>query len=146
MLSFTWLPPYNKIDVYWLTLSYTNCDTCDHKHNGDEPPKDYWLSNYIKLVTLSLKAYTPIEVWYAHSELDSGFGSVVSFTPLPHYPRRKNPQYPLLRRLGGGGLEVLERSNISYRWWQSSGWIKPVEVSRAFRYLLARAGRCSGLS
>jgi hypothetical protein len=34
-----------------------------------------------------------------------GFGIrwrwVVSFTPLPLYPRVKNPRYPLLRRLGG---------------------------------------------
>jgi len=56
-----------------------------------------WLGNYIKLVTLSLKAYALREVRYAHSKLDTGFGSVVSFTLLPPYPRRKNPQFPLLR-------------------------------------------------
>ena len=26
-MSFTWLPPYNKIVPFWLTLPYINCDT-----------------------------------------------------------------------------------------------------------------------
>jgi hypothetical protein len=33
--------------------------------------------------------------------LDSYMTWVVSFTPLPPYPRGKNPRYPLDRRLGG---------------------------------------------
>jgi len=31
MLSFTWLPPYNKIVVFWLALSYIVCDTYQNK-------------------------------------------------------------------------------------------------------------------
>ena len=41
MLSFTCLPPHNKIVVLWLALSSVICDTYDCTHNGDEPPKDY---------------------------------------------------------------------------------------------------------
>jgi hypothetical protein len=40
---------------------------------------------------------------YSSSFLDLGtrWRRVVSFTPLPLYPRKKSPRYPLDRRLGG---------------------------------------------
>jgi hypothetical protein len=38
---------------------------------------------------------------------------VVSFMPLPLYPRGKSPRYPLDRRLGGPQSE--EKKNLAYR-------------------------------
>jgi hypothetical protein len=43
---------------------------------------------------------------------------VVSFTPLPLYPQKKSPQYPLDRRLVGqrAGLDDIEkRKFLQYR-------------------------------
>jgi hypothetical protein len=45
-----------------------------------------------------------VEEWRCSSNilaLSTCCRSVVSFTPLPLYPRGENPRYPLGRRLGG---------------------------------------------
>jgi hypothetical protein len=93
-----------------------------------------WQHNYIKLVTLFLKAYAHIEVctFILNLTLDSGQWLASRLRRL--ISEEKNPQYQLLRRLGGAGLEGLGTSDVCYRWRQWSGWIERVEVTRASRY------------
>ena len=83
MLSFTWLPPYNKIVVICLTLSYINCDTYDCTHNGDEPPKDYGTDRFCGLYFrfyvsfhffLSFHFFPPL-----HAVSNTGYISFISY-------------------------------------------------------------------
>jgi len=50
---------------------------------------NYWLGNYMKLVTLAVKALARVELRYVQFKLYTGSGSVVSFTLFAPYPRKK---------------------------------------------------------